>query len=137
MQYLGIGGSLGRFLGFWSTFNNAAYAYGGMDDITVVASETKAPRRNIPKAAKRIFVRVLLFYSVSIFMVTLLVASDDQALLDPTKSGTAAQSPFVIAAERAGIHAVPSIINVVVLTSAWSAGNESMLFVPSGAHIVI
>ncbi len=55
-------------------------------------------------------------------MVGLIVPSDDKNLLQAT--GTAAQSPFVIAATRAGIKAVPSIINFVVLTSAWSAGNS-------------
>jgi amino acid transporter len=33
----------------------------------------------------------------------------------------------VIAAHRAGIKVVPSIINAVVLTSAWSSGNANML----------
>jgi amino acid transporter len=55
-------------------------------------------------------------------MVELLVPSSDPNLLRST--GTAAQSPFVIAAKLAGIKAVPSIINFVVLTSAWSAGNS-------------
>lgn len=59
---------------------------------------------------------------LSIFMVTLLVPSNDKDLLQ--SSGTAAESPFVIAAQRAGIKAVPSVINFVVLTSAWSAGNS-------------
>ncbi|KAL1968142.1 hypothetical protein VTN77DRAFT_2273 [Rasamsonia byssochlamydoides] len=125
VQYLGYGGFLGRFMGFWTTFSNAVYAYSGVESISMAAAETRAPRRNIPKAAKRIFWRVLLFYVISIFMVTLLVPSNDQDLLK--NSGTAAESPFVIAAERAGIKAVPSIINVVVLTSAWSAGNSGLL----------
>ena len=34
---------------------------------------------------------------------------------------------FVIAASRAGIKVVPSIINAVVLTSAWSSGNAGIL----------
>jgi hypothetical protein len=55
-------------------------------------------------------------------MVGLLVPSNDPNLLRST--GTAAQSPFVIAATLAGIKVVPSIINFVVLTSAWSAGNS-------------
>ncbi|EHK98491.1 putative proline-specific permease [Glarea lozoyensis 74030] len=70
------------------------------------AAETQSPRRNIPIAAKRIFWRVSIFYD----------------LLRST--GTAAQSPFVIASTRAGIKVVPSIINAVVLSSAWSAGNS-------------
>jgi amino acid transporter len=59
---------------------------------------------------------------LSIFMVGLIVPSNDDNLLNST--GTAAQSPFVIAATRAGIKVVPSIINFVILTSAWSAGNS-------------
>lgn len=55
-------------------------------------------------------------------MVGLVVPSTDENLLRDT--GTAAQSPFVIAATRAGIKVVPSIINAVVLTSAWSAANS-------------
>ena len=62
----------------------------------------------------------------TIFFVGLIVPSNDPHLKHST--GNASQSPFVIAATRAGIHAVPSIINAVVLTSAWSAGNSSLLW---------
>lgn len=58
-------------------------------------------------------------------MITFLVPSNDPALLKST--GTAAQSPFVLAAQRASIRILPSIINAIVLTSAWSSGNSSML----------
>ncbi|THW69408.1 amino acid permease-like protein [Aureobasidium pullulans] len=125
VQYLGYSGSLGQFLGFWTTFSNAVYSYSGIQNISIAASETQNPRRNIPMAAKRIFVRVLLFYVLTIFMVGLVVPSNDPHLLKST--GTASQSPFVIAASRAGIKVVPSIINAVILTSAWSSGNASML----------
>ncbi|KAJ5649847.1 uncharacterized protein N7484_003570 [Penicillium longicatenatum] len=125
VQYLGIDGSLGRFLGFWTVFNNALYAYSGIENITVAAAETRNPRQAIPMAARRIFVRILLFYVLSIFMVGLVVSSADPSLLAST--GTASQSPFVIAARDAGIKVVPSIINAVVLTSAWSSGNSNML----------
>lgn len=126
-------------MGFWTTFSNAVYAYSGVEGIAVAAAETQAPRQNIPIAAKRIFWRVLIFYGIpynlfrsnhmltfflvlSIFMVGLIVPSNDPSLLRST--GTAAQSPFVIAATNAGVKVVPSIINAVVLTSAWSSGNS-------------
>lgn len=125
VQYLDVPGSWGQFLGFWTTLNNALYAYSGMENITVAAAETRSPRQAIPKAARRIFARVLLFYILSIFMVGMVVPSNDPNLLHST--GNASQSPFVIAAHRAGIKAVPSIINAAVLTSAWSAGNSNML----------
>ncbi|KAK6076704.1 Dicarboxylic amino acid permease 3 [Seiridium cupressi] len=124
VQYLGVPGALGRFMGFWSTFNSAIYSYSGIETITMAAAEIDCPRRAIPQAAKRIFVRIILFYVISIFMVTLVVASSDPSLL--SASSTSA-SPFVIAANNAGIRVVPSIINAVVVTSAWSAANSGML----------
>ncbi|KAM0137293.1 hypothetical protein ACHAP3_004099 [Botrytis cinerea] len=125
VDYLGYTGTLGHFMGFWTTFSNAVYAYSGVENFSLAAAETQSPRRNIPIAAKRIFFRVMLFYVLSIFMVGMIVPSNDKELLRST--GTAAQSPFVIAANNAGIKVVPSIINAVVLTSAWSAGNAAML----------
>lgn len=67
-----------------------------------------------------------LFLSViSIFMVGLVVPSNEPRLSAST--GTASESPFVIAATLAGIKVVPSIINAVIITSAWSSGNSNML----------
>ncbi|KAJ5293835.1 hypothetical protein N7508_008656 [Penicillium antarcticum] len=126
VQYLGIKGPLGRFLGFWSTLNNAVFAYAGAQNITIAGAETRSPRHAIPKATKRILVRVFVFYVLSIFMAGLVIPSNDPNLLHIT--GTASQSPFVIAAHRAGIHDVPSIINAAIVTSAWSAGNSFILY---------
>jgi amino acid transporter len=111
-------------LGFWKTFDNALFAYSGIENITLAAAETRNPRQSIPMAARRIFIRILLFYVITIFMVGLIVSSANENLLGST--GTAAQSPFVIAARDAGIKVVPSIINAVVLTSAWSSGNSNI-----------
>ena len=68
---------------------------------------------------------------ISIFMVGLVVPSNDPQL--DQASGTAA-SPFVIAASRANIKVVPSIINAVVITSAWSSGNSNML---GGSRVLV
>jgi len=51
-----------------------------------------------------------------------LVASNDPLLLNPNGQGAAA-SPWVIAIFNAGIPVLPSIINVVILTSASSSAN--------------
>jgi amino acid transporter len=126
VQYLGIEGSLGRFLGFWTALENAVFAYSGIQNITIPAAETRFPRHSIPEATKRVLYRIFLFYVLSIFMMGLVVPSNDPTLLHLT--GTASQSPFVIAARRAGIKTAPSVINAVILTSAWSAGNSYILF---------
>ncbi|KAL7419425.1 hypothetical protein Q5752_006263 [Cryptotrichosporon argae] len=123
--YWEVGTAAGRFCGFWLTLINAVYAYSGVESIAIAAAETKNPRRNIPRAAKRVFIRVTVFYILCLFVVGLIVPSNDSNLL--TSTGTAASSPFVIAAQRAGVKVLPSIINAVIVTSAWSSGNHAML----------
>lgn len=58
-------------------------------------------------------------------MIGLVVPSNESRLSN--SSGTASQSPFVIAATLAGIKVVPSIINAVIIMSAWSSGNSNVL----------
>lgn len=54
-------------------------------------------------------------------MVGLLVPYNDPNL--GISTGTAQQSPFVIAFQRVGIKGLPSVINAVVCTSAFSCGS--------------
>ncbi|KAG5926530.1 hypothetical protein E4U42_003180 [Claviceps africana] len=125
VQYLGIPGSWGQFVGFWRVLVSASYAFSNVENVSVAGAETRNPRQNIPKAAKRVFWRIFVFYLGTVFSVGLTVSSADEALT--ARSGDAGASPFAIAATNAGIKAVPSIINAVVVTSAWSAGNSAML----------
>jgi amino acid transporter len=117
---------LGRFLGFFKVFIQATFAYGGSEMVVVAAGETENPRRNIPKAVRRVFWRILIFYVVALFLVGLCVSSNDDGLLNAISSAApgANQSPFVIAIETAGIKTLPGILNGIILSSAWSAGNS-------------
>jgi yeast amino acid transporter len=119
-------GDLGRFLGFFKVFIQATFAYGGSEMVVVASGETENPRRNIPKAVRRVFWRILIFYVVALFLVGMCVSSEDPKLLNAIDAGApgANQSPFVIAIENAGIRTLPHIINAIVLSSAWSAGNS-------------
>ncbi|KAI1077826.1 amino acid permease/ SLC12A domain-containing protein [Whalleya microplaca] len=124
-------GDLGRFLGYWSVMTSAVFSFAGVESLAMAAAETQDPRRAIPAACKRVFFRIVIFYMLAILIVGMLVASDDRRLDD--SSGSAAQSPFVIAAAAAGIPAIPSVVNAVVITSAWSASNQSLL---SGTRVL-
>jgi yeast amino acid transporter len=118
-------GDLGRFLGFFSVLTNAAFAYQGVEMVAVAAGEAENPRKNIPKAVRRVFWRILLFYVLGALAIGVLVSSSDPKLLSAqadNKPG-AAQSPWVIGITNAGIPVLPSIINAVILTSASSSAN--------------
>nr|POE75631.1 putative proline-specific permease put4 [Quercus suber] len=121
-EYVGKGNT-GRFLGLFSTLVNAAFSYGGVEMVAVAAGEAADPRRNIPKAVKRVFWRILFFYVLGSLFIGMTVAGNDEALKGANNDGTARSSPWVIAITRAGIPVLPHIINAVILTSATSSGN--------------
>ena len=130
MEYLGTG-SLAKFLGYWTCMSSAVFSFAGTESVAMAAAETRNPRQVIPRACKRVFARVFLFYILAVLIVGMLVSSDDSRLNDAY--GTAAQSPFVIAASAAGINAIPSVVNAVVITSAWSSSNQALL---SGTRVL-
>lgn len=115
-------GSLGKFLGFWSVAIQASFSYNGTEIVAVTAAEAHNPRKNLPKAITRVFYRILLFYVGGVFIMGLLVPSNDPQLLNNIGTGTVKAAPFVIAIQNANIAALPSIINAVILTSAFSSG---------------
>ncbi|KAJ7777260.1 general APC amino acid permease [Mycena metata] len=117
-----------RFLAIFNVVIQAAFSFQGMELVCIAASETENPRRNIKKAVRRVFYRIVTFYMLGILMVGMLVSYDNPELL--SKAGTAAQSPFVIAMKSAGTKAFPHIVNAGIFTSALSAGS-SLLFCSS------
>lgn len=124
VQFDGIGGAKGRFLGWWEVLTQAGFSFIGTEIVAIAAGEAKNPRRNLPKAIRRVYIRILLFYIGGVTIIGLLVPSNDPGLA--LGSGTAAASPFVIAIKRSGIKALPAIINACLLTSAWSAASSDL-----------
>ncbi|WVQ80905.1 hypothetical protein IAT38_003012 [Cryptococcus sp. DSM 104549] len=117
-----VEGAKGRFLGFWSVFVQAAYAYGGPDYVATSAGEARAPRRVMPSVFKRVIYRLAVFYIGGVLCVGILVPYNDDDLT--SGAAGAGSSPFVIGAKRLGIPVLPHIINGCLITSAWSCGLE-------------
>jgi amino acid transporter len=103
----GAQGWKGSFIGFWSTMISAAFAFGNVQIVAIAGAETRNPRKSIPAALQRTFIRVVLFYVLSIFVISLLVPANDPRL---TFGESVTQSPFVIAFSRAGIKVSPTPI---------------------------
>lgn len=117
-----VPGDTGKFLGYWTAFVRAGFAFITSPElIALAAGETIAPRRNIPKVARRFIWRLAIFYGVASLIIGVIVPSDDPRLLSPDSNASA--SPFVIGIQNAGISVLNHIINAAILTSAWSAGN--------------
>jgi AAT family amino acid transporter len=80
----------------------------------VTAGETKDPSKNLPRVVRNVFLRILLFYILSVLMVGLDVPYN----LPGLSSKTSRTSPFTVVFQEAG-----SFINAVVMTSVISASN--------------
>ena len=129
-------GNTGRFLAFWHAMIKAAFAYILSPElITAAAGECEAPRRNIPKATRRFVYRLVAFYVFGALVIGVIVPYNNNRLLSAINSGSAgaAASPFVVGIQNAGIPVLNHIINAVILTSAWSAGNS---FLYAGSRVL-
>ncbi|KAJ3525197.1 hypothetical protein NM208_g11742 [Fusarium decemcellulare] len=91
----------------------------GLRRIAVASGESQNPKRNLPKATRRIFWRILFFYSL----------------------GSLAIGVLVIAIKHASIPVLLSIINAVILSSALSScnaflytGSRYLLALASSGH---
>ena len=111
------------FKGFCSVFVNAAFAYAGTELVGLAAAEAADPRKSLPKASKQVFWRIAGFYVLSLFMVGLIVPSDNDDLLGAGTDNTKA-SPFVLAIRLAGVKGLPSVFNAVITISVISVANS-------------
>lgn len=95
-------GATGRFLAFFSVLVNAAFSYGGCEMVAVAAGEAEDPRRNIPKAVRRTFWRIVVFYVLGTLAIGVLVPYNNVDISN-SSSGSANASPWVVGIRLAGI----------------------------------
>ena len=109
IDYDGITGPTGHFLGFVSSFVNASFSFIGVECVVITAAESVDPHRAIPKAARRVTYRIAFFYILGAFLIGLIVNPTNSALT--SNNDNADSSPFVIAIKEAGTVALPSVVN--------------------------
>ncbi|KAK3052791.1 hypothetical protein LTR09_006274 [Extremus antarcticus] len=115
-------GFLNGFHGFCSVFVTAAFAYTGTELTGLAAAETENPRKEIPRASKQVVWRIAIFYIVNLALIGLVVPPNSK--LYSGEGSTSRHSPFVIAIQLAGIKALPSVFNAVILIAVMSVANS-------------
>ncbi|KAF6221837.1 hypothetical protein HO133_001805 [Letharia lupina] len=115
----------------------AMFQFMGGEIVLVTAAEAESPRRDLPTAARYMYLLPVSLYLVVIFFVGLCVNYLDPRLphphveyyspgsrLDGITTGT--RSPFVIVIQNAGISGLPGFLNAAFLFSALTAANSAL-----------
>ncbi len=103
--------------GFAASLLVVMFSFGGTEMIGMTLGETENPDRVIPRAARGVIVRILLFYVLPILVIVSLV---------PWNKLGAGVSPFVTVFQAIGIPYVGGVMNFVMLTAVLSATNSGM-----------
>lgn len=119
-------GHLGQFLGFLACLIQASFTIAGPDYVAMTAGEARKPRQVLPKAFNSVFYRLTTFFVLGSLCVGIVIPYDDPDLLSAISNAHpgAGASPYVIAMQHMGIKVLPHIVNALILTAVYSAGNS-------------
>ncbi|WP_374116483.1 amino acid permease [Hoyosella sp. YIM 151337] len=94
-----------------------AFAFGGIEIVTIAAAESRDPERSIGIAVRSVIWRISIFYIGSVAVMVFLL---------PWNSESLAQSPFVSVLNLANIPAVAGFMEFVVVVALLSAYNAQI-----------
>jgi len=101
------------------------FSFQGTELIGVAAGESENPGKNIPRAVRQVFWRILRFYILAILLISLIIPYTDPNLLR-NEVGDISVSPFTLVFRNAGLLSAAAVMNAVILTAVLSAGNSGM-----------
>ncbi|KAI2471082.1 amino acid permease/ SLC12A domain-containing protein [Annulohypoxylon bovei var. microspora] len=115
-------GTLGRFEGFLGAIFSAGFTVVGPEYLAMVAGEAERPRTYLKNGFKTVYWRFAVFFIGGALCVGIVLPYNDPTLQN-ADSGTANGSPYVIAMQNLGVGIVPHLVNALMITSIFSAGN--------------
>jgi len=116
----------GGFMAIFSIAMVAGFSFQGTEIVGIAAGESEDPEKNVPKAIKTVFWRILLFYIGAIIVISFIIPYTDPQLLQGGAVDNVAVSPFTLLFERTGVAAAAAVMNAVILTSVLSCGNSCL-----------
>lgn len=114
-----------RFCGNDWRRDDRGLLFPGTELIGIAAGESENPEKNIPRAVRQVFWRILLFYVFAILIISLIIPYTDPNLLRNDVKDISV-SPFTLVFQHAGLLSAAAIMNAVILTAVLSAGNSGM-----------
>ncbi|EEU33381.1 uncharacterized protein NECHADRAFT_89541 [Fusarium vanettenii 77-13-4] len=98
--------------------------YSGTEAVAITGGESRNPKRDIPKALKQTFWRILIVYVGMIFFTGLIVPYNSEGLLNAASKS--ASSPFTVALNQAGWAGAGNLINAIIIITLLSSINSAI-----------
>lgn len=98
-----------------------AFAFGGIEIVTIAAAESEKPSEAISSAVHAVVWRIMVFYLGSVVVITALL---DRSTLDQAEG--AADSPFTRVLGMADVPAIVGVMEVVIVLALLSAFNAQI-----------
>ncbi|KAF2138212.1 uncharacterized protein K452DRAFT_277212 [Aplosporella prunicola CBS 121167] len=118
--------SLGRFEGFLAALFKASFVICGPEYVSMVAGEAIYPRITVKTAFKTVYWRLGCFFVLGALCVSIILPYNDptlESVLNSDKGSSGAASPYVIAMQNLGVNGLPHLVNALLVTTIFSAGN--------------
>nr|WP_155908967.1 MULTISPECIES: amino acid permease [unclassified Mycolicibacterium] len=97
--------------------SGVVFAYAAVELVGTAAGETAEPHKIMPRAINSVIFRIALFYCGSLVLLGLLL---------PYTTYQADESPFVTFFSKIGFQGADTVMNIVVLTAAFSSLNAGL-----------
>ncbi|MEC3918394.1 amino acid permease [Nocardia sp. CDC160] len=99
------------------TTTGVVFAYAAVELVGTAAGEAENPEKVMPRAINSVIARIALFYVGSLVLLSMLL---------PYTAFKAGTSPFVTFFSKLGINGAGSVMNLIVLTAAFSSLNAGL-----------
>ncbi|KAJ4291493.1 hypothetical protein N0V88_006090 [Collariella sp. IMI 366227] len=118
-----------------TTFTSVLFSYIGMDIVAATAAESRALAdvESMKMAARKINLRVITLYSLTVLTASFVVPSD-HPFINGKASSVSARSVFIIAAVEAGMPKVAHFFNTMFVFSAFTCAINSMYIATRVLH---
>lgn len=122
---IGEASFVGGFAAMIGVVMIVGFFFQGIELIGIVVGEFEDSAKNILRAVRQVFWRILLFYVFAILIISLIISYIDSSLLRNDVKDISVSS-FILVFQYAGLFFAAAVMNVVILTAVLLAGNFGM-----------
>ena len=98
-----------------------AFAFGGIEVVAIASAESEDPKRSLVNAVRSTILRISVFYLGSVLVITFLLPYSSLG-----NAQSAAESPFTMVLERAGIPGAAGFMEAIIVLALLSAFNAQI-----------